>query len=61
MDWTYGSGQALRGAPEDLGLAMCGRSLPSGRLEGTPLGEDSLGITPAAGTDRTGASRSGRR
>ena len=37
IDWTYGSGQALRGAAEDLALAMCGRSLPSGRLEGTPL------------------------
>jgi uncharacterized protein (TIGR03083 family) len=35
--WTYGSGQALRGAAEDLALAMCGRRLPSGRLEGTPL------------------------
>ena len=37
IDWTYGSGRALRGAAGDLGLAMCGRRVPSGRLEGSPL------------------------
>jgi uncharacterized protein (TIGR03083 family) len=37
LDWKYGSGQALRGAAEDLALAMCGRTVPSDRLVGTPL------------------------
>jgi uncharacterized protein (TIGR03083 family) len=37
LDWSYGSGPALRGAAEDLALALCGRSVPDGRLEGEPL------------------------
>ncbi len=37
LDWSYGSGQPLRGAAEDLALIMCGRTVPSGRLSGTPL------------------------
>jgi uncharacterized protein (TIGR03083 family) len=37
LDWTYGSGLALRGTAEDLALAMCGRAAPSGRLAGAPL------------------------
>jgi uncharacterized protein (TIGR03083 family) len=37
LDWSYGSGPALRGAAEDLALAICGRRLPDGRLEGEPL------------------------
>ena len=38
LDWSYGSGAALRGAAADLALAMCGRAVPDGRLEGEPLG-----------------------
>ena len=37
LDWSYGSGPALRGAAEDLALAMCGRAVPGGRLDGEPL------------------------
>ena len=37
LDWSYGSGPALRGAAADLALVMCGRTVPAGRLEGTPL------------------------
>jgi uncharacterized protein (TIGR03083 family) len=36
LDWSYGSGAALRGAAADLALAMCGRQVPDGRLEGEP-------------------------
>ena len=37
LDWSYGSGAALRGSAEDLALAICGRTVPDGRLEGAPL------------------------
>ena len=37
LDWSYGSGAALRGAAGDLASALCGRSLPGGRLDGAPL------------------------
>lgn len=37
LDWSYGSGPELRGTGEDLALAMCGRRLPAGRLQGEPL------------------------
>lgn len=37
FDWSYGSGPQLRGAGEDLALAICGRALPAGRLDGDPL------------------------
>ena len=36
MDWTLGAGTPLTGAAVDLLLAMCGRKLPAGRLEGEP-------------------------
>lgn len=37
IDWSYGSGAALCGAAADLALAVCGRAVPGGRLEGEPL------------------------
>jgi uncharacterized protein (TIGR03083 family) len=37
LDWSYGSGPVLRGAAGDLALAMCGRAVPRGRLDGEPL------------------------
>ena len=37
LDWSHGSGPVLRGAAEDLALALCGRAVPAGRLEGDPL------------------------
>ena len=37
LDWSHGSGSGLRGAAADLALALCGRTLPPGRLEGEPL------------------------
>jgi uncharacterized protein (TIGR03083 family) len=37
LDWSHGSGADLRGAAEDLALALCGRAVPAGRLEGQPL------------------------
>jgi uncharacterized protein (TIGR03083 family) len=36
MDWTLGAGAPLTGAAADLLLAMCGRKLPAGRLNGEP-------------------------
>ena len=36
MDWTLGAGTPLTGAAADLLLAMCGRKLPAGRLDGEP-------------------------
>jgi uncharacterized protein (TIGR03083 family) len=37
LDWSYGTGPVLRGAAEDLALAMCARAVPGGRLDGEPL------------------------
>jgi uncharacterized protein (TIGR03083 family) len=37
LDWSHGSGPVLRGAAGDLALAVCGRDVPAGRLEGEPL------------------------
>ena len=37
LDWSYGSGAALRGAAGDLAAALCGRALPPRRLDGEPL------------------------
>ena len=37
LDWSYGSGAALRGEAGDLALALCGRAVPGGRLDGEPL------------------------
>lgn len=34
LDWSFGSGQAVRGPAQDLALVMCGRKLPAGRLRG---------------------------
>jgi uncharacterized protein (TIGR03083 family) len=36
LDWSYGSGPTLRGPAADLALALCGRAVPEGRLEGEP-------------------------
>ncbi len=37
LDWSHGSGAVLRGAAGDLALALCGRKVPAGRIEGEPL------------------------
>jgi uncharacterized protein (TIGR03083 family) len=37
LDWSYGAGPVLRGTAADLALALCGRQLPAGRLQGEPL------------------------
>jgi hypothetical protein len=37
LNWSYGSGPALRGKAEDLALILCGRTVPAGRMEGKPL------------------------
>ena len=37
LDWSYGSGQVLRGPAEYLALVLCGRAIPQGRVEGMPL------------------------
>jgi hypothetical protein len=34
MEWTLGSGVPLTGAAADLLLVLCGRTLPTGRLDG---------------------------
>jgi uncharacterized protein (TIGR03083 family) len=36
VDWSFGSGQPLVGAAQDLALVVCGRTLPAGRLRGEP-------------------------
>jgi uncharacterized protein (TIGR03083 family) len=38
LDWTLGAGTPLTGTAADLLLAVCGRKLPAGRLEGEPAG-----------------------
>ncbi len=37
IDWTFGSGSALRATAEDLVLVLCGRNVPEERLEGERL------------------------
>jgi uncharacterized protein (TIGR03083 family) len=37
LDWSYGSGAPLRGPAEYLAVALCGRLVPEGRLDGEPL------------------------
>jgi len=37
LDWSHGSGPVLRGTAGDLALALCGRDVPDGRLDGEPL------------------------
>lgn len=34
VEWSFGSGQPLSGAAQDLALVLCGRKLPPGRLTG---------------------------
>jgi uncharacterized protein (TIGR03083 family) len=34
LDWSYGSGDPVRGRAQDLLLLACGRRLPPGRLQG---------------------------
>lgn len=34
LDWSYGTGTPVRGLAQDLLLAVCGRRLPPGRLQG---------------------------
>ncbi|WP_327011057.1 maleylpyruvate isomerase family mycothiol-dependent enzyme [Dactylosporangium sp. NBC_01737] len=36
LDWTWGTGDPLRGLAQDLLLVVCGRRLPAGHLEGGP-------------------------
>jgi uncharacterized protein (TIGR03083 family) len=35
LDWSYGAGDPVCGAAQDLLLAVCGRRLPPGRLRGS--------------------------
>lgn len=37
FDWSCGDGEELRGVAADLALLLCGRSIPSERLQGEPL------------------------
>ena len=34
VDWTYGSGEPVRGRARDMLLILCGRRIAAGRLEG---------------------------
>jgi uncharacterized protein (TIGR03083 family) len=38
LDWSYGAGQPVTGQAQDLLLAVCGRKLPAGRLQGEAAG-----------------------
>ena len=51
LDWSYGSGPALRGPAEDLALVLCGRAIPQGRLEGRAAVAGWPRRGPLAGTD----------
>lgn len=35
LDWSFGTGRLVTGSAQDLLLAICGRELPSGHLQGT--------------------------
>lgn len=48
LDWSYGTGPPMSGAAENLALAICGRTVPNGRLEGAQLRE-----RPDGDEDRT--------
>lgn len=37
LDWSFGSGRALRGEAADLVLVLSGRTVPADRLDGDPL------------------------
>ncbi|MFZ0215421.1 MAG: maleylpyruvate isomerase family mycothiol-dependent enzyme [Candidatus Dormiibacterota bacterium] len=37
LDWAFGSGASLSGSGQELAVTLCGRALPDGRLQGTPL------------------------
>ena len=39
LDWSYGTGTPLRGPAGELAVALCGRIIPGGHLEGEPLGK----------------------
>ncbi len=39
LDWSYGSGRRVSGPAELVALAICGRTVPDGRLLGDRLGE----------------------
>jgi uncharacterized protein (TIGR03083 family) len=43
IDWSFGSGQPVSGAAQDLLLVVCGRKLPSGLLGGAPAGRFTSG------------------
>ncbi len=49
MHWSFGSGAPVRGNAQDLVLAVCGRSLPAGRLRGE--GADRFTTTPTTKED----------
>jgi uncharacterized protein (TIGR03083 family) len=34
MEWSFGWGETVSGAAEDLALGLCGRRLPAGRIDG---------------------------
>jgi hypothetical protein len=43
LDWSFGSGQQMSGAAQDLLLVICGRKVPPGRLRGAPARRFSAG------------------
>jgi len=38
LDWYYGAGKPVTGRAQDLLLAVCGRKLPAGLLQGESAG-----------------------
>jgi uncharacterized protein (TIGR03083 family) len=38
VDWSHGTGEPVRGRAQDLLLAICGRPVPAGRLQGAAAG-----------------------
>lgn len=44
LDWTFGTGEALTGAAQDLLLILSGRSLPPGHLAGPAAARFTTGV-----------------
>jgi uncharacterized protein (TIGR03083 family) len=50
LDWSFGTGEPLRGRAQDLLLVLCGRRLPAGALTGGPAARfTAKGTSPRPG------------
>jgi uncharacterized protein (TIGR03083 family) len=56
MDWSFGTGEVVRGPAQVLALVLCGRTVPEGRLTGRASGRFSRHLGAAAEDGAAGAS-----